>query len=92
MLVASTERVPLEMFSLSLEMKMCLETDNPSFLLHMKNMRLFSSTPFTPVSQLVPVYPARQAQEKALSRFSQSPPLAQGSLSHSSRSTFRTDS
>ena len=92
MLVASTERVPLEMFSLSLEMKMCLETDNPSFLLHMKNMILFSSSPFTPVSQLVPVYPARQAQLKALSRFSQSPPLAQGSLSHSSRSTFRTDS
>ena len=53
-----------------------------------KNMRLFSSTPLIPVSQLVPVYPARQAQVKALSRFVHTPPLAQGSLSHSSRSTF----
>ena len=94
MLVASTERVPLEMFSLALamiSMERCLETVNPSSLLCMKNMRLLSSTPFTPVSQLVPLYPARQAQEKALCRFSQYPPLAQGSLSHSSRSIFRTD-
>ena len=33
MLVASTERVPLDILSLALEMKMCLETDNPSSLL-----------------------------------------------------------
>ena len=80
MLVASTERVQCVWKQVIQNALVCT-----------KNVRLFSSKPFIPVSQLVPVYPARQAQEKALSRFSHTPPLAQGSLSHSSRSTFRID-